>query len=122
MSTQPKAESLPSFLSGLHEQVGNPDVERRANHRFEFVSAIRSTWICRDGQPAIEDNEVILITRDIGEGGIGFFHTSPIMVGDQLRMTLERPDAAKHHIAVEVRHCRKIGPHTFLIGARYIES
>ena len=122
MPSQSKIESLPLFLSELHEQVGNPDVERRISHRFEYVSAVPSLWIHRDGQPAGDDDELILITKDIGNGGIGFFHTSPIMVGDLLRMTLERPDAAKHEIVVEVRHCRRIGPHTFLIGARFAEA
>ena len=122
--SQIQSQSAPQFLQQLREMVAasaHPGMrDRRGNKRFEYISAARCVWLRKDGQLANGENSLTLITKDLSAGGVGFFHTEPMVIGDRLRMNLVRPDKDAMDLVVEVRHCRKIGHQTYLIGAKLL--
>ena len=95
--------------------------DRRNSERLGHVTAASVMWIRRNGQPVAQLRRLTVITRNYSDGGVGFFHNEPIAVGDQLRMILERPDEVTKEVTVEVRHCKMIGPDSYLAGAQFID-
>ena len=61
------------------------------------------------------------MTKDYSDGGLDFFHVKPIAVGDLLRLNFVRPDGVSKRVVLEVRHCHKIGPESYLVGGQFVK-
>ena len=82
--------------------------ERRQHKRLAYVTPVQAIWRIKNGQQVFNEETVTLVSHDYSNGRLGFIHTEPISVGDQLRVTFRTPDGTTMESIVEIVHCSLI--------------